>query len=305
MASKEPSDSYLDRSKYPLTDQVVVITGASAGVGKETARDLALRGATIVMGNRDLDKSGRVIAALREEEGADKLPEDRFVVKKLDLSDLASVKSFAEQVKKEYPIIDILVNNAGKMGGERVVTKDGYESQFQTNHLSHFLLTHLLIDNLLQSKNKPKVLNLSSRAHMQGKANFLDDLQCERSYPNQGFGAYSNSKLMNVLFTKSLAEKFDGRLNSYAIHPGVVKTELGRSSAIAGFFYSCVGFLMKTERQGAYTSIYCATSPQAATESGLYYADSKPTNPSKISRDPVLAQKLWEKSCELLQIQWQ
>ena len=153
----EGKNDYLDREKYRLDGYVIVITGGSAGVGKEAARDLALRGAKVVMGNRDLEKSANVIAALRSEEGEDKLPEDRLLARHLDLCDLASVRAFAEEVKKDFPVIDILINNAGKMGGHREETDDGFESQFQTNHLGHFLLTHLLIDNILASERKPKV----------------------------------------------------------------------------------------------------------------------------------------------------
>ena len=153
----EGKNDYLDREKYRLDGYVIVITGGSAGVGKEAARDLALRGAKMVMGNRDLEKSADVIGTLRSQEGEDKLPEDRILARHLDLCDLASVRAFAEEVKKEFPVIDILINNAGKMGGHREETDDGFESQFQTNHLGHFLLTHLLIDNILASERKPKV----------------------------------------------------------------------------------------------------------------------------------------------------
>ena len=303
--ASEAKDAYLNRESYRLDGRIIIITGSSAGCGKETARDLALRGATIIMANRDLEKTNRVIATLREQEGADNLPEERFVVKKLDLCDLENVKQFAEEVKKEYPVIDILINNAGKMGGPRQVTKDGFESQFQTNHLSHFLLTYLLIDNLLKSPNKPRVINLSSMAHDSGKASFIDDLQCEKSYPSQGFGAYCNTKLMNILFTKSLAEKYSGKITAYAVHPGFVKSELARSSKFAQCFYCCAGFMAKTERQGALTTIYCAVSHKAGDETGLYYADSKAKQPSKNARNMELAENLWKASCDLLKIKWE
>ena len=300
----EAKNAYLDREKYNLKDRIVLITGSSAGCGKETARDLALRGATIIMANRDLEKTNRVIATLREQEGAENLPEERFVVKKLDLCDLDNVKQFAEEVKNEYPVIDILINNAGKMGGPRQVTQDGFESQFQTNHLGHFLLTHLLIDNIVNSTNKPKVINLSSSAHTNGKATFIDDLHSQNSYTQQGFGTYCNTKLMNILFTKSLAAKYAGRLNAYAVHPGFVNSELGRSSKLAGWIYFFTGFMGKTERQGALTTIYCAVSKKAEEETGSYYADSKVKEPSATAHDPELGQKLWERSCELLNIEW-
>ena len=106
-----------------------------------------------------IEKSKTVVEAPREQEGHDKLPDERFVVKKLDLGYIESMKKFAEEVKREYPVTDILINNAGTYGGPRQVTKDGFESMFQTNHLGHFLLTYLLIDNLLKLPNKPRVVN--------------------------------------------------------------------------------------------------------------------------------------------------
>ena len=302
-AADEGKNDFLDRNKYRLDGYVVIITGGSAGIGKETARELALRGAEVLMANRDLEKSASVIAALKAEEGTEALPEGRISVKQLNLADLSSVRSFADEVKRKYAAIDILINNAGKMGGERIVTKDGYESQFQTNHLGHFLLTHLLMEKLLVSKHKPKVINLSSRAHESGRIN-LDDLQCEASYPANGFGAYANSKLMNVLFTKALAEKYAGKVNAYAVHPGVVKTELGRYSSLANAFYCICGCFAKDEDQGALTTVYCAVSAKAEQETGLYYADCKVCDSSKASRDMEMAQKLWEKSCQLLNITW-
>ena len=171
-------------------------------MSKEAARDLALRGAKIVMGNRNLEKNANVIAALRAEEGEETLPEDRIVAKKLNLADLSSVRSFAEEIKKEYPVIDVLINNAGKMGGPREITVEGFESQIQTNHMGHFLLTHLLTDCVLASKNRPKIISLSSAAHKSGQI-VLDDLQSEKSYARQGYQPYANTKIMNILFTKA------------------------------------------------------------------------------------------------------
>ena len=296
-------NDYLDREKYRLDGYVILITGGSAGVGKEAARDLALRGAKIVMGNRNLEKSANVIAALRAEECEETLPEDRIVAKKLNLADLSSVRSFAEEIKKEYPVIDVLINNAGKMGGHRETTGDGFESQFQTNHLGHFLLTHLLIDCVLASKNKPKVLNLSSKAHENGIID-LDDMQSEKSYARRGFQTYCNTKLMNILFTKSLAQKYGDKLNTYAVHPGFVKTELGRYSTIASTIYFVASMFAKTEKSGALTTVYCCVSKKAAQESGLYYADSKVCQPIKRAEDMEMAQKLWDESCKLLNITW-
>ena len=156
----------------------------------------------------------------------------------LNLADLSTVRSFVDDVSKQFPAIDILINNAGKMGGSRQVTKDGFESQFQTNHLGHFLLTHLLIDKLVASKNKPRLINLSSSGHEAGRID-LEDLNSEKSYRVDGFGPYADTKLMNILFTKSLAEKYAGKLNTYAVHPGVVQTELGRYSGVSKYVCLC------------------------------------------------------------------
>ena len=301
----EAKNAYLDRETYHLNGRIVLITGASAGCGKETARDLALRGATIIMANRNLEKSRSVIDTFREEEGYDKLPEERFVVKRLDLADLESVKQFAEEVKKEFPVIDILINNAGMYDNVRQVTKDGYEAIFQTNHLGHFLLTYLLIENLLRSPNSPRIINVSSLGHKLASEKFLDDLQSE-AYKWDGFLSYCNTKLMNVLFTKKLAQMYLGKIRTYALHPGAVRTEIDRDSKLVQRIAKCMGFfgLLKTEKEGALTTIYCAVSRKAGQETGLYYADSCVKEPSKVAKNMDLREQLWKVSCELLDIQW-
>ena len=301
---KEKRNAYLNREAYSLRGRIIIITGASAGVGKEAARDLALRGATIVMGNRNLEKSYRVIQALREEEGREMLPDDRFVVKRLDLSDLDSVREFAEEVKKDYPVIDVLINNAGKMAGKRMVTKDGYESQFQINHLGHFLLTFLLIENILESENKPRIINVSSKAHKHASDNFINDLQSEKRYGWKGIVTYSNTKLMNIWFTKVMARKYEGRITTYAVHPGCVKTDLKQNSLTCKLIYCGTWCCSKSVRKGAYTTIYCTVSAKAGQQTGLYYSGSKVTKPMFMAEDEELAQRLWIESCRMLNINW-
>ena len=246
----------MDREKFRLDGYIVLITGSSSGIGKETARDLALRGATIIMANRDLKKSERVVAQLRLEEGEDKLPEDRFKIRRLDLVDFESVRAFAKTVCKEFPVIDILINNAGYAyyGGTQQFTKDGFEITFQTNHLGHFLLTSLIINNVLASERGPKIINISSVAHAGAEMDWNDLNGCNNY---GGFKAYAQSKLANVLFTKQLNELYRGRLNTYAVHPGLIATDIVRNDSFLYFgvkWFSWIPILIN-ERQGKLLSV--------------------------------------------------
>ena len=298
------NDDYKDREKFRLDGRIVLVTGSSAGIGKETARDLALRGATIIMANRNIEKTEQVIAKLCEEEGGpEKLPKERFVVRKLDLSELESVRKFANEIKKEFPVIDILVNNAGQgdlFRKEVDQTVDGFERTFQVNHLSHFLLTYLLIDNVLASPNKPRIINVSSWGHTFYPMDF-EDLDCQKNFT--GYRVYCVSKLANVLFTKSLARKYEGKLTTYTLHPGTVTTEIFRHSNILKGGVSLIKPFIKTEHDGALTTIYCAVSPQAGEENGLYYENSKVGKPSERAHDVTSQDKLWQMSCEMANIE--
>ena len=301
------SEDYLNREKFNLRGRIVLITGSSAGIGKETARDLALRGAIVIMANRNVEKTKQVIAQLFEEEGgSDKLTKERFVVRKLDLSELESVRTFANEIKKEFPVIDILINNAGYayLGGFREKSADGFELTFQTNHLSHFLLTYLLIDNLLASPNHPRVIAVSSRAHWVISHN-LDSLEPEyASSPFGGYKTYSFSKLCNVLFSKTLARKYEGQIWSCSLDPGIVSTEIWRYSFLTRSVSYLLYPFMKSEKQGAMTTIYCAVSDEARKQSGGFYENSRLVGDAKVCKDTKNEAKVWRESCRMLGITW-
>ena len=180
-------------------------------------------------------------------------------------------------------------------------TEDGFEMQFGVNHLGHFLLTNLLLD-ILQRAKSSRIINISSLAHTRGKICF-DDLQSEKEY-HPGT-AYTQSKLANMLFTRELCKKLDETdVIAVAVHPGIVKTELGRhlsitKSYLASFFLAPIAWLVfKTPRQGAQTTIHCAVADDI--ESGLYYSDCKPKEPADQAKNDEVAKKLWEVSADLV-----
>ncbi|XP_036842775.1 retinol dehydrogenase 12-like [Oncorhynchus mykiss] len=284
-------------SSERLDGKTVIITGANAGIGKETAMDLAKRGGRIILACRDL---GRAEAAQREI--IEKSGNPNIVTRKMDLSDTKSIREFAELINREEKQVNILINNAGIMMCPYSKTADGFEMQFGVNHLGHFLLTFLLID-LIKRSRPARIINLSSMAHKWGWIQ-LEDINSERSYHSRR--AYGQSKLANILSIRSLAKRLkDTGVTVYAVHPGIVRTELKRHMNLALLIsWKIVRPFTKTIVQGAQTSIYCAVEPELETESGGYYSDCKPSSCTRAARDDEMAQKLWELSCQMLGITW-
>ncbi|XP_066280167.1 retinol dehydrogenase 12-like [Branchiostoma lanceolatum] len=285
------------RSNARLDGKTVVITGANTGIGKETARDIAKRGARVILACRDLTKAEAAAAEIRHDTG-----NGNVVIEKLDLASLKSVREFAARVNAKESRLDILINNAGIMTCPQWKTKDGFEMQFGTNHLGHFLLTNLLLD-LLKKSAPSRVVNVSSLAHTGGHIHF-DDINLERSY--NPIKAYCQSKLANVLFTKELDRKLQGTgVTTYSLHPGSIPSELQRHlDASYGWLYfflkplfiAGLWFFGKTRQQGAQTSIHCAVSEGLETSSGQYFTDCAPTEPIPEAKDEAVAKKLWELS---------
>jgi retinol dehydrogenase 12 len=273
-----------------LAGKTFVITGANTGIGKITARELAKRGAHVILACRSADKTQPVIDELKRETGNDKL---EFVA--LDLSDLASVRRCADELLARNIPIHGLINNAG-LAGSRGTTKDGFELTFGTNHLGHYLLTRLLLDRIKQS-GPARIVNVASQSHYQAKGINWDALRM-KTKSRTGLPEYAVSKLSNVLFTKELARRLQGtNVTTYALHPGVVATDVWRRVP------SPVRWVMKkfmvTPEEGAQTSIRCATDPALASETGRYYdRDGKERKPAKLANDEQLAQELWTKSAE-------
>ncbi len=272
----------------------MLVTGATNGIGLETARGLAKTGAQLALVARDRAKGERVVAELKASTGNPRI--DLLIA---DLGVQASIRTLAVQVLDRYPRLDVLVNNAGGVFDPRTTTADGIETTWAVNHLAYFLLTNLLLDRLKASA-PARIVSVSSAAHLGGKIR-LDDPE----FKNGGYSswaAYSQSKLANILFTTELARRLQGTgVTANCLHPGMVNTGFGRQTM--GWLGPIVSLAMRFGRradQGAATSIYLATSPEVADVSGGYYSDSKPARTDPAAQDAALAQKLWalsEKQC--------
>jgi retinol dehydrogenase 12 len=264
----------------------VVITGANTGIGRPTAEKLAAMGARVTVLARSADKSRAVLDGIRATGS-----QAEFVA--IDLGELASVRRAAAEVLARPGPIDVLVNNAG-LGGVQGLTKDGFELHFGVNHLGHFLLTLLLLPRLLESR--ARVVNVSSRAHYRPKGIDYDRLRRPAPEPT-GLRAYGVSKLCNVLFTRELARRYGERgLHAYAVHPGVIASDIWRT--VPTPLRQIMMLFMKTTEQGAATSVYCASSPEVASDNGEYYENCKKRYPSRTAQQPELAAKLWEASVD-------
>ena len=218
-------------SKARLDGKTAIVTGANTGIGLETAVDFAQRNGRVILACRSREKGETAAELVKRRSG-----NNNVVFMQLDLASLDSVRNFATSVLDKEAHIDILVNNAGVMACPYMKTADGFEMQFGVNHLGHFLLTNLLLDRLKEAPSA-RIINVSSSAHKRGKINF-DDLNFTHNY--SAFGAYAQSKLANVLFTRSLAKRLEGtKVIVNSLHPGVIRTELARhlSVLIVSFSY--------------------------------------------------------------------
>ncbi|NXV00530.1 RDH12 dehydrogenase, partial [Cettia cetti] len=288
------------KSTARMEGKVVIITGANTGIGKATARDLAQRG-KVIIACRDIAKAEAAASEIRAETG-----NQQVIVKKLDLADTKSIREFAEKFLAEEKELHVLINNAGVMLCPYSKTADGFEMHLGVNHLGHFLLTFLLLECLKQSA-PARIVNVSSLAHHGGRIRF-HDLHGEKCY-NRGL-AYCHSKLANVLFTRELARRLQGKFQrqvgftANALHPGSVASDLVRHSFVMTWLWKIFSFFLKTPCEGAQTSIYCAVAEELDSVTGQYFSDCKPAYVSARGRDDATAKKLWSVSCELLGIQW-
>uniref|UniRef100_A0A8C1EE37 Si:ch211-107o10.3 n=1 Tax=Cyprinus carpio carpio TaxID=630221 RepID=A0A8C1EE37_CYPCA len=285
------------RSKARLDGKTVLITGANTGIGKETAVDMAKRGARVILACRDMGRANKAADEVRKRSG-----NGNVVVKMLDLASLQSVRALAKDIQQTEERLDILINNAGIMMCPQWKTDDGFEMQFGVNHLGHFLLTNLLLD-LLKKSTPSRVVNVSSLAHEKGKIHF-DDINLEKNY--DPLVSYRQSKLANILFTRELAVRLKGTgVTTYALHPGLIQTELGRHffpslSLWKRLLFMPFFFFVKTPWQGAQTTIYCAVDESLQNTSGLYYSDCTPKEAAPQGRDDAAARRLWDLSASMV-----
>lgn len=276
-----------------MQGKTVIVTGATSGIGLVTARELARLGAQTILISRSAEKCAAAVEQIKRETGQAQVS---FIA--ADLATRAGVQQAAFEFKTSHPRLDVLVNNAGGVFMSRHVTLDGLEMTLALNHLNYFHLTILLLD-LLKASGPARIVNVSSDAHRGGKIK-LDDLQLTQGY--SGFGAYSQSKLANVLFTYELARKLEGtNVTANTLHPGFVKTGFGKNNG--GFMTLVLNLLtplQKSPAAGAETSIYLATSPEVEGVSGKYFADCKAVESDPASYDREVAEKLWQLSLELI-----
>ncbi|KAK4885081.1 hypothetical protein RN001_001352 [Aquatica leii] len=289
---KEVMGGYRYKRQVPLDGKVVVITGANTGIGKETAWELARRGAKVYLACRDLKRCEKT----REEIVLD--TKNKYVYcRPCDLASLKSIREFVKIFNKEEKDLHVLINNAGVMRTPKSSkTKEGFEMQLGVNHLGHFLLTNLLLEKVKHSAPS-RIINVSSIAHKNGRIN-KKDLNSDESYDPAL--AYSQSKLANLLFTRELSSKLkDFKVDVNAVHPGLVDTEIIRHM---GFFNSWFATILlkpliwpviKSPRQGAQTVIYAAIDPDLTGITGKYFSDYKDTPVSPVAEDDNTAKWLW------------
>jgi NAD(P)-dependent dehydrogenase (short-subunit alcohol dehydrogenase family) len=287
-----------------MKGKVVVITGATSGIGQVAAEKLTAMGARIVQVARDRERGQSAITRLNQVS-----PGISHKIYYADLSRLQEMKRVAAEIAQAEPRIDVLINNAGAMFGTRQLTEDGLERTFALNHMSYFMMTQGLGDRLAAAV-PARVVNTASDAHTSGTVDF-DDLQSEKAYRfnlkdwlrygGPAFKVYARSKLMNILYTRELARKLAGAgVTANSLHPGFVSTRFGdQTGGLIGFGIGIAKRFALTPEQGAETLVYLASSPEVATTTGEYFHKCRPTMPSREAQDDDKAQRLWRESSKI------
>jgi len=303
---------------HDLTGRHFMITGASSGLGEESSRALSQAGATITMLARNPEK-----LEMAKERIQTSVPTADLRIGVVDLADLASIRAYAENFLAEGAAIDVLINNAGIMACPLMKTQDGFEMQFGTNHIGHFLLTNLLMPAIKSGQN-PRIINLSSAGHTHSDVNLEDPNFDTTEY--SAWESYGRSKSANIHFTRELVRRYGEEIQSFAVHPGVILTELGRhltpelmeemaervkarptSSTKAK---ETGGLPFKSMEAGAATQVWAATTHDLRNDNGAYLGDCQVgvegANPSENGYFPYIynedtAKALWALSEELIQ----
>jgi retinol dehydrogenase 14 len=279
-----------------MKDKTVLITGATNGIGKAAALEIAKQGANIIIVGRDKTKTESVANELGSASGNKNI---EFLL--ADLSSQKDIHKLASDFKAKHSRLDVLVNNAGGFYGTRKTTVDGLEYTFAFNHLGYFLLTNLLLD-MLKASSPSRIVNVSSAAQAPGKI-FWDDLQFSKNYG--GMKAYYQSKLANVMFTYELAKRLANTgVTVNALHPGVVNSGFG--SGVGGFIGFAFGLIKRFQaispEDGADTVVYLATSPEVEGVTGKYFDKRKAKQTNPISYDADANKRLWEESAKLVRL---
>jgi NAD(P)-dependent dehydrogenase (short-subunit alcohol dehydrogenase family) len=296
-----------------MSDKVVVITGATSGIGQVAAESLARVGARIVQVARDRQRGEAALARLREI-----APAVRHTIHYADLSRIGEMKRVGSEISAAEPRVDVLINNAGAMFGHRQLTEDGLELTFALNHMAYFVLSNLLRERLVASA-PARIVSTASAAHQSGtldlgglQKDLQSELQSEKIYRESGFlqwlrfggpgyPVYARSKLLNILFTRELARRLAGTgVTANCLHPGFVATRFGdQTGGLISFGVGIAKRFALTPEQGAETLIYLASSPNVATASGEYFSKCGPATPSKAAQDDSAARLLWLESAKL------
>jgi NAD(P)-dependent dehydrogenase (short-subunit alcohol dehydrogenase family) len=267
---------------------VAVVTGASSGIGRAAATELARRGWTVALVGRDEDRLAAAVAAAQAAASGGAGAPGSVEGFRSDFGRLDDVRTLAKRLRERYPRIDVLANNAGGAFAERRSTVDGLDQTIQINHLAGFLLSHELRDTLRSGR----IVNTSSGAHATGTVD-PDDLGSSRQR-FRSLAVYGSAKQANILFTREAARRWPDILST-AYHPGVVRSRFGNESALIAFFFRAAPFI-RTPEKGAETLVWLATADAAGLTSGGYYMDRRERRPSSRATDPDLAARLWEAS---------
>lgn len=282
-----------------IKDKIVMITGANSGIGKQTALELNRMGAKVIMLCRNEERAKEAMEEIISETGNNDI---EILIGDLELQD--SIRNAVSEFKKKYDKLHVLINNAGGINYKKQFTAEGYERTWAINHLGHFLLTNLLLDQIKASKPS-RIICLSSHGHNFAHKKPLDDM----NYENKKFKhikAYGDSKLMNLWFAITLARRLEGTgVTVNAVHPGPIKTGFGKNKNNPWWYrfgYMFASPFLKSVAKGAATSIHLATSQEGAEISGKYWAESKIRNSSELSHNEEMQEHLWEISEQLTNI---
>ncbi len=267
-----------------MKNKIILITGATDGIGKQTALDLAKFGGEIIIHGRNEEKCKKNVAEI-----SDKTGNSNINFFSADFASLSQVKDMANSLITKYDRLDVLINNAGVFENEKKFTFDGYEMTFAVNHLAHFLLTILLLD-LLKKSAPSRIINVSSMAHS-GNNFDLENLNSEKSFSS--YNAYSISKAANILFTYKLAEDLkETGVTVNALHPGVISTKLLHKG------WSMGGGSLES---GAETSVYLASSSEVEGITGKYFVNKRESSSSSLTYDTELQEQLWNVSYKMVE----